>query len=100
MPKERHTEIQSVINEASSDWASFISSIASIKASLQRILNLWLRYETEQENFTSWLQDMESKVKSETTQQVEFNDIQQQLSVVMVSFENFHICYFTDDLTW
>ncbi len=84
LPAGRHPEIQAVIDQGNSDWESFISSLASIKSSLQRILNLWLRYENEQESFTSWLRDMESKVKSETTRQVEFGDIQQQLSVVMV----------------
>lgn len=87
LPPSQHTEIQSVVEQANSDWDSFVSSVSSIKTSLQRILNLWLTYETEQESFISWLRDMESKVKSETTQQVEFNDIQQHLSVIMV-------CYF------
>lgn len=87
LPPSQHTEIQSVVEQANSDWDSFVSSVSSIKTALQRILNLWLTYETEQENFISWLRDMESKVKSETTQQVEFSDIQQHLSVIMV-------CYF------
>ena len=68
-----------------------MSSVSSNKTALQRILNLWLQYETEQESFISWLRDMESKVKSETTQQVEFNDIQQQLSVVMVCYFNIKV---------
>lgn len=88
LPAGRHVEVQSVIDQSNSDWESFISSIASIKTALQKILNLWMRYEKEQESFTSWLRDMESKVKSETAQQVEFNDIQQQLSIVMVGHLN------------
>lgn len=92
LPPNQHAEIQSVLEQANSDWDSFVSSVSSIKTALQRILNLWLTYETEQESFISWLRDMESKVKSETTQQVEFNDIQQHLSVIMVCYFDIFLC--------
>ncbi|GFY40265.1 nesprin-1 [Trichonephila inaurata madagascariensis] len=82
LPAERHSEIQSVINQSNNEWESFVSSISTIKASLLKNLSAWQKYETEYENFSSWLRDMESKVKSVTTQQVELNDIQQQLQVV------------------
>ncbi|GIY32234.1 nesprin-1 [Caerostris darwini] len=82
LPPERHPEVQSVVDQCGSEWGSFISSIDTIKSSLLKNLSSWQKYEIEYENFSSWLRDMESKVKSVTAQQVELNDIQQQLSVV------------------
>ncbi|KFM65652.1 Nesprin-1, partial [Stegodyphus mimosarum] len=79
----KHSEVQSAVDKAMSDWESFISTVSGTKSSLQKILNLWQRYETEFEIFSSWLKEMESKVKSETTQQIELNDIQQQRCIIM-----------------
>ncbi|XP_054713817.1 LOW QUALITY PROTEIN: muscle-specific protein 300 kDa-like [Uloborus diversus] len=83
LPTEKHPDIQSTLDQANNDWESFTASIANNRTSLQNLLSLWQKYETEFETFSSWLKDMESKVKSETSQQVDLDDIQQQLSVIM-----------------
>ncbi|XP_022255071.1 nesprin-3-like, partial [Limulus polyphemus] len=79
---ERHEEIQVKSDQARAEWEDFQNSLEKTKSHLQQVLHLWKKYEEEFEAFSAWLRDMEARVKSETSQQVEIDSLEQQLKTL------------------
>ncbi|XP_067130355.1 LOW QUALITY PROTEIN: muscle-specific protein 300 kDa-like [Centruroides vittatus] len=77
---ERHQEIQVEIDQVRAEWTAFKQKVTVTKGHLRHTLDLWQKYDQIYENLGSWLRDMEARVKSETSQQLELDGLEQQLS--------------------
>lgn len=56
------------INKISKDLDGLQSTYVKTKSVLDNNIDLWNKYESTSENVTSWLKDIENKIKSEVTQ--------------------------------